>query len=37
MDPDFRYESITLPIDTLVVDLSREDVDDDEFGVIENV
>ena len=37
VDPDFRYESVTLPIDTLVVDLSREDVDDDEFGVIENV
>ena len=36
-DPDFRYESVTLPIDTIVVDLSREDVDDDEFGVIENV
>ena len=37
VDPRFRYESVTIPIDTLVVDFTQEDVDDDEFGAIENI
>ena len=37
VDPKFRYESVTIPIDTLMVDFTREDVDDDEFGAIENI
>ena len=37
VDPKFRYESVTLPIDTLVVDFTREDADDDEFGAIKNI
>ena len=37
VDPKFTYESVTLPIDTLVVYFTREDADDDEFGAIENI
>ena len=37
VDDSFRYESINLPIDTLVVDLIRVSKEDDEFGESEFV
>ena len=37
VDDTFEYESVILPIDRLVVDLTRVELDDSEFGPEENV